>query len=127
MKIGFPVLMRLSLLPSLRLKGFWEFLASWLQGKQKKEAKKRARSVFSVHTLPDTGKREANKYSGGTSDAITSSSLIVSLIMTSFDNFLPPNMAILVVRKKNTGKTDEGTNLRTDERTRPLIEMRSCI
>ena len=40
-----------------------------------------------------------NKYRGCTSDATTSLSLIVSLIMMSFDYFLLPNMAIFVVQK----------------------------
>ena len=44
-------------------------------------------------------KQYGNKYRGGTSDATTSSSLIVSLIIISFDEFLPSKMAIFFVLK----------------------------
>ena len=40
-----------------------------------------------------------NKYREGTSDATTSSLFIVSLIMMSFDEFLPSKTAIFVIRK----------------------------
>ena len=40
-----------------------------------------------------------NKYRGGTSDATTSSSLIVSLIVMSFDDFLPSKTALFAVGK----------------------------
>ena len=52
-----------------------------------------------------------NKYRGGTSDATTSSSLIVSLFMMSFDDFLSSKTAIFVVRKK-TGRTAGRTRSR---------------
>ena len=40
------------------------------------------------------------KYCGSTSDATTSSSIIVSFIIMLLDNFLPSKMAIFVVQKK---------------------------
>ena len=40
-----------------------------------------------------------NEYRGGTSDATTLSSLIVSLIKMSFDDFLPSKTALFVVQK----------------------------
>ena len=52
---------------------------------------------------------EFNKYRGGTSDATSSSSLIVLLFTTSVDDFSPSKIAIF------------------GGRTRPLIEMRSRI
>ena len=39
------------------------------------------------------------KYCGSTSDATTSSSIIVSFIIMLLDNFLPSKMAIFVVQK----------------------------
>ena len=40
-----------------------------------------------------------NKYRRGTSDAISLSSVVVSLITMSFDDFLPQKMAIFVIQK----------------------------
>ena len=53
------------------------------------------------------------KSSGGTSDRTTPSSLVVSLVMMSFDDFLHSKTAIFIFRKYG--------------RTRPLLEMCSRI
>ena len=51
-------------------------------------------------------------------------SLSVSLIMKSFDDFLPQKTAIFAVQRR---WTDGRTYGPTDRRTRPLMEMRSRI
>ena len=61
-----------------------------------------------------------NKYRGGTSDATTSSSIIVSSIMMSF--YLKNGHS-----RRSKITRDIQTEGRTDGRTRPLIEMRSHI
>ena len=60
-----------------------------------------------------------NKYRGGTSDATTSSSLIVPLLMTSKDDASPLKTAIFVVRKylKTEARMDRTTDGRMGKRT----------
>ena len=57
-------------------------------GKCTKESDGTSIEVGKKKNIKENDIRE-NKYRGGTSDATTSSPLIVSLIMTSFDDFLP--------------------------------------
>ena len=61
-----------------------------LEERERKQEKKKEKEKWEI---------TRNKYRGGTSDATTSSSLIVPLILMSFDNFLPSKMAIFVIRK----------------------------
>ena len=56
-------------------------------------------SQFALTAKEKVGGCRGNKYRGGTSDATTPSSHILSLFMMSFDDFLSSKTAIFVVRK----------------------------
>ena len=81
--------------------------------KRPSRADTQTQSVF--QTL---SKQYTNKNRGGTSDATTPSSLIVPLLMMSFD----AKTAIFVFRKQRP--TEYGP---TDGRTRPLTEIQSHL
>ena len=68
----------------------------------------------------DQSATRKSEYRGGTSDATTPSSLIVSLIMMLLTTVYPET-AIFAVRNEH------GTDGRTDRRTRLLVEIRSRI
>ena len=90
--------------------------------RQKRRERGRKRQVF--RDIVQTKKQKygqkngyrQDKYRGGTSDATTSLSLIVSLLM-SFDDFIASKTAIFAVQKKK--KT---LGLRMDVRTQPLVD-----
>ena len=69
--------------------------------KEKKERKDDVKKTKRIHgkTTSTRIRKKKNKYRGDTSDATTSSSLIVPIYMMLFDDFLPSKIAIFVVRK----------------------------
>ena len=67
-------------------------------GKCTKESDGTSIEVGKKKNIKENDIRE-NKYRGGTSDATTSSALIVPMFKMSFDDFLPSKTVIFVVRK----------------------------
>ena len=70
-----------------------------------------------------------NKCRGGTSEATSSPSLVVTLIMLSYGNVLPSKWAIIVARKNHgkDGRTDRQTDGPTDRRTDGRTDLQSGL